>query len=148
MRRFENQIAIITGGADGLGKAIAHRIASEGGKIALLDINKKLLDKTVAEFKNSGFMAEGYEVDVSVESSVKDTIQKVEKDFGKIDIMVNSAGIVGPTNTKITDYPVEEYDKVYSINLRGSFLMTKYSLMAMEKKRWTALINEAGIKAE
>ena len=66
MRRFENQIAIITGGADGLGKAIAHRIASEGGKIALLDINKTLLDKTVTEFKNNGFMAEGYEVDVSV----------------------------------------------------------------------------------
>ena len=145
MHRFENQIAIITGGADGLGKAIAHRIASEGGKIALLDINKKLLDKTVAEFKNSGFMAEGYEVDVSVESSVKDTIQKVEKDFGKIDIMVNSAGIVGPTNTKITDYPVEEYDKVYSINLRGSFLMTKYSLMAMEKNNYGRILLIASI---
>lgn len=140
MKRFENQVAIISGGADGLGKAIAQRIASEGGKVVLLDINKILLDQTVNEFKNRGFIAEGYVVDISSESLVQKAIQQAEDKFGKIDIMVNSAGIVGPTSTKITNYPAEEYDKIYSINLRGSFLMTKYAIKAMEKNNYGRIL--------
>ncbi len=145
MKRFENQSAIISGGADGLGKAIAHRIASEGGRVALFDINKTLTDQTVNEFKNNGFVAEGYMVDVSLESPVQNAIQQAENKFGKIDIMVNSAGIVGLTSTKITDYPVEEYDRVYGINLRGSFLMTKYTLKAMEKNNYGRILLIASI---
>ncbi len=145
MKRFENQVAIISGGADGLGKGIAQRIASEGGKIVLLDINKTLLEQTVSEFKDKGFIAEGYVVDISSESSVQEAIQRVEDKFGKVDIMVNSAGIVGPTNTKITDYPLEEYDKIYSINLRGSFLITKYAIQAMEKNNYGRILLLASI---
>lgn len=140
MKRFENQVAVISGGADGLGKGIGERIASEGGKIALFDINKILLEQTVAEFKIKGFIAEGYIVDISSESSVQQAIQQVEDKFGRIDIMVNSAGIVGPTSTKITDYPVEEYDKIYAINLRGTFLMTKYAIKAMEKNNYGRIL--------
>ena len=140
MKRFENQVAVISGGADGLGKGIGERIASEGGKIALFDINKILLEQTVAEFKIKGFIAEGYIVDISSESSVQQDIQQVEDKFGRIDIMVNSAGIVGPTSTKITDYPVEEYDKIYAINLRGTFLMTKYAIKAMEKNNYGRIL--------
>ena len=145
MKRFENQVAIISGGADGLGKGIAQRIASEGGKVVLLDINKTLLEQTVSEFKNKGFIAEGYVVDISSESPVQNAIQQAEDKFGKIDIMVNSAGIVGPTNTKITDYPVEEYDKIYGINLRGAFLMTKYAVKAMEKNNYGRILLIASI---
>ncbi|MDP4283648.1 MAG: SDR family NAD(P)-dependent oxidoreductase [Bacteroidota bacterium] len=145
MKRFENQVAVISGGADGLGKGIGERIASEGGKIALFDINKILLEQTIEVFKNKGFDAEGYVVDISSESSVKQAIQQVEEKFGRIDIMVNSAGIVGPTSTKITDYPVEEYDKIYAINLRGSFLMTKYVIKVMEKNNYGRILLLASI---
>src|SRR5436305_8177429 len=120
MRRFEEQIAIITGGADGLGKGIAERIASEGGKLVLFDINKDLLNSTIGEFKNKGYEVQGYHVDVSSEEMVLSAINKVEELFGRIDIMVNSAGIVGPTNTKITSYAVEAFDEIYKVNLRGS----------------------------
>ena len=99
-----------------------------------------MLDQTVNEFKNRGFIAEGYVVDISSESLVQNAIQQAEDKFGKIDIMVNSAGIVGPTSTKITDYPAEEYDKIYSINLRGSFLMTKYAIKAMEKNNYGRIL--------
>ena len=133
MKRFENQTAIITGGAEGLGKGIAERIASEGGKVFLLDINQPMLEKTIQEFKNKRFDAEGFVVDVSSESSVMDGIRQVEEKAGQFHIMVNAAGIVGLSNTKITDYPVEDYDKIYSVNLRGSFLMTKYAIKVMEK---------------
>jgi 2-dehydro-3-deoxy-L-rhamnonate dehydrogenase (NAD+) len=145
MKRFENQVAIISGGADGLGKGIAQRIASEGGKVVLFDINKTLLEQTITTFKNNGFIAEGYVVDISSESEVQKAIQQAEDKFGKIDIMVNSAGIVGPTNTKIIDYPVEEYDKIYSINLRGAFLMTKYAVKAMEKNNYGRILLIASI---
>jgi len=145
MKRFENHVAVISGGADGLGKGIGERIAMEGGKIALFDINKVLLEQTIGGFKNNGFDVEGYVVDISLESSVQQAIQQVEARFGKIDIMVNSAGIVGPTGTKITDYPVEEYDKIYGINLRGAFLMTKYAIKAMEKNNYGRILLLASI---
>lgn len=145
MKRFENQLAIITGGAEGIGKGIAERIASEGGRISLFDINKTLLERTVEEFRNKGFDADGYVLDISSENSVVQAIQQVEEKHGQIYIMVNAAGIVGPSATKITDYPVEEYDKVYAVNLRGSFLMTKYAVKAMEKYNYGRILLLASI---
>ena len=140
MERFKNQVAVITGGADGLGRGIAERIASEDGQVALLDINEALLQKTVETFKSQGFNVIGIKTDVSDEDSVKFAIEQAETHFGKIDIMVNCAGIVGPTNTKITDYGIEAFDKIYGINLRGSFLMTKYAIKAMEKHNYGRIL--------
>lgn len=145
MKRFEKQLAIITGGAEGLGKGIAQRIASEGGTVALFDINKALLEKTTEEFLKKGFKAEAYDVDVSSESSVIKAIQQVEEKYGQIHIMVNCAGIVGLTSTKITEYPVEEYDKIYAVNLRGSFLMTKHVIKIMEKFNFGRILLLASI---
>jgi 3-oxoacyl-[acyl-carrier protein] reductase len=145
MKRFENQSAIITGGAEGIGKGIAERIASEGGKISLFDSNEPLLGKTVEEFRKKDLDVYGYTVDVSIESSVIQAMQQVEGKHGQIHIMVNAAGIVGPSSTKITDYPVEEYDKVYAVNLRGSFLMTKHSVKVMEKYNYGRILLLASI---
>jgi 3-oxoacyl-[acyl-carrier protein] reductase len=140
MKRFENQVAVISGGADGLGKGIAERIASEGGIVALFDINEVLLKKTVDGLITKGAAAIGYTVDISSEDDVQEAIQHVENKFGRIDIMVNAAGIVGPTNTRITDYHLADFDKIYNINLRGAFLMTKYAVKAMEKKNYGRIL--------
>jgi 3-oxoacyl-[acyl-carrier protein] reductase len=145
MKRFENQVAIISGGADGLGKGIAERLASEGANVALFDINEKLLKQTAGEFRKKGLTVESFGVDISSDSAVQKAMQEVENKFGRIDIMVNSAGIVGPTNTKIKDYAVEEYDRIYAINLRGSFLMTKYAARAMEKNNYGRILLIASI---
>ena len=145
MKRFENQVTVISGGADGLGLGIAKRIASEGGSIALFDINEKKLTTAIEKLKEIGAKAKGYKVDISSENEVQPAIQRVIADFGKIDIMVNSAGIVGPTNTKITDYPTDEFDKIYEINLRGSFLMTKYVIKEMERNNYGRILLIASI---
>ena len=145
MKRFKNQVAVISGGADGLGKGIASLIASEGGSIALFDINENILEKTVADFEQEGYSVVGFKVDVSEEASVKLAMEQTEEKFGKIDIMVNCAGIVGPTNTKITDYSVEAFDKIYGVNLRGSFLMTKYAIKLMEKHNYGRILLIASI---
>lgn len=143
--RFTQQVAIITGGADGIGKGIAKRIASEGARIVLFDINDALLARTVADFNEQGLAATGYTVDISDEPSVMKAIDQVVKTFGRLDIMVNSAGIVGLTSTKITDYSVEEYDRIYRINLRGAFLMTKHAVKAMEPRNYGRILHMASI---
>ncbi|AYB35039.1 SDR family NAD(P)-dependent oxidoreductase [Chryseolinea soli] len=140
MERFKYQVAVVSGGAEGLGKGIADRLASEGGTVALFDINQALLDKTVTEFKAKGHNVSGHLVDVASEDAVRKAMEEVEATYGQIDIMVNCAGIVGPTSTNITDYPTEAFDRIYNINLRGSFLMTKYALVAMKKKNYGRIL--------
>lgn len=144
-QRFEQQVAVISGGADGLGKGIAERIAFEGGRVFLLDRNRDLLDRTLVEFKERGLTAEGECTDISSEEQVKKAFDRAVETFGKIDIMVNSAGIVGPTNTRITDYPVSDFDKIYYVNLRGAFLMTKYAVHAMEGNGYGRILLIASI---
>lgn len=133
MKRFTNKIAVITGGADGIGKAIAFRLGSEGATIALFDLNKELLQKTIEEFEKKDIKVKGYQVDISNEVQVSEAVSLLEKEWKRIDILVNSAGIVGPTSTKITNFSSAEFDKIYQINLKGTFLITKYTLKIMEK---------------
>ncbi|CAN5902505.1 SDR family NAD(P)-dependent oxidoreductase [soil metagenome] len=143
--RFENQVAVVTGGADGLGRGIAQLIASEGGKVVLFDINTALLTQTVSQFKTGGYAAEGKNVDISSEQLVQQAIAEVEADYGRLDVMVNAAGIVGPTGIRITEYSAEAYDQIYAVNLRGAFLMTKYAVRAMEKQSYGRILLIASI---
>ncbi|QHV96722.1 SDR family NAD(P)-dependent oxidoreductase [Spirosoma endbachense] len=143
--RFTNQTAIVTGGAEGIGKGIAKRLASEGATVILFDKNAALLERTVDECTGQGYTVSGHAVDISQENDVDEAVRTVGETFGQLHIMVNSAGIVGPTNTKITDYDVAEYDKVYSINLRGAFLMTKYAVKVMEAANYGRILHMASI---
>lgn len=143
--RFTNQVALVTGGADGIGKGIARRLASEGAVVVLFDINGDHLQKTLTEFSELGYAATGQVVDISDESSVEKAMQTVLATSGQLDIMVNSAGIVGPTSTKITDYALADFDRVYQINLRGAFIMTKCAIKAMEPRNYGRILHMASI---
>jgi NAD(P)-dependent dehydrogenase (short-subunit alcohol dehydrogenase family) len=145
MKRFQDQIAVITGGADGLGKGIARSIAEEGGYVVLFDRNSELLKKTVEEFKLLGLQSVGYQVDISDEASVEAAIQDIEQKYDRLDIMVNAAGIVGPTSTRITEYTSRAFDEIYSVNLRGAFLMTRYAIKVMEKRNYGRILLIASI---
>ncbi len=131
--RFRDKVAIITGGADSIGKGVACRLGKEGARLAIFDIDEKLLERTVGEFQAMGIQVSGYPLDISLENQVSAAIQSVEKEWNKIDILINAAGIVGLTNTKITEFPVSDFDRIYAINLRGTFLMAKFVLQVMEK---------------
>lgn len=145
MKRFDGQVAVVSGGADGLGKGIAARIASEGCKVVLFDINESLLSQTVDAFKQLGYDAEGRTVDISSEEAVKENIAHVDKQSAKIDIMVNAAGIIGPTAIRITDYKTDDFENICNINLKGTFLMTKYAVKAMEKNNYGRILLLASI---
>lgn len=133
-QRFTNKVALITGGASGIGKGIACRLAEEGAHIILVDNNKNALDETVASFSNAGLKTKAYVMDICNEAQVSGIVSDVAKEWGRIDIMVHAAGIVGPTSTKITEYPTADFDRIYEVNLKGAFLITKYTLREMEKK--------------
>lgn len=131
--RFRDKVAIVTGGADSIGKGVACRLGREGAKLAIFDINEKLLNQTVVEFQTMGIQARGYPVDVSSEDQVSAAIESVEKEWEKIDVLINAAGIVGLTNTKITEFPSSDFDRIYEVNLKGTFLVTKFVLKVMKK---------------
>jgi len=143
--RYNNRVAVVTGAADGIGKAIAKRLLDEGASIAIWDLNKDKLLALEDEWKKTGLPVKAFTVDISDEAAVKKAYQESISYFGKLDILVNSAGIVGPTQTKITDYSTEDFDKIYSINLRGSFLTAKYALKYMEKAQYGRILLIASI---
>src|SRR4051812_23899076 len=120
--RFRNKVAIVTGGANGIGKGIACRLGKEGAILALFDIDPALLKKTVEELGSEGIKAKGYITDISNPSQVSEAVLQVEKEWKRIDILVHAAGIVGPTSTKITEFSDSDFDKIYEVNLKGTFL--------------------------
>lgn len=131
--RFTDKIAVVTGGASGIGKAIASRLGQEGATLALLDANAKLLETTTNEFIAQGIGATGYAVDISNEQELQSAIDAITARDKRIDVLVHAAGIVGPTSTKITEYSSADFDKVYQVNLKGSFLITKLVVTEMAK---------------
>ncbi|WP_353125981.1 SDR family NAD(P)-dependent oxidoreductase [Parapedobacter pyrenivorans] len=144
-KRFENQVAVISGGAEGLGKAVALRLASEGARIVLFDVNEKKLTETVRVLESRGIAVLGRCVDIADEQAVKLGYKAAEEKFGKIDVVINSAGIVGPTSTSILDYTLADFDRVYQVNLRGAFLIAKYGLQAMTVKGYGRMLLIASI---
>jgi 3-oxoacyl-[acyl-carrier protein] reductase len=139
-KSFKNKIAVVTGAAMGIGKAVAQRLGTEGAALALFDINKEMVDKVIEEFTAKGLIATGYVMDVSQEKEVNDAVAKVEEKFKRIDILVHAAGIVGPTSTKIINYDTEAFDNIYRVNLKGSFLITKAVLKVMSKTKYGRLL--------
>jgi 3-oxoacyl-[acyl-carrier protein] reductase len=145
MKRYENQIAAVTGGATGLGKAIAQRFAEEGAKVALIDFNAELLEKTKAEFEALGYEVLTCQGDISSEESVNAAFDKIEATFGQLDVMVNSAGIVGPTKINFSDVDLADFEKVNAVNLTGSFLTAKAAVKIMEKRNYGRVLLIASI---
>lgn len=143
--RFENQVAVITGGANGLGKAIGTRIASEGGHIVIFDRIEEDCHKAVEEFTSNGYHATFECVDVSKESDVESAMKSVKSQFGKIDIVVNCAGVVGPTSVLAADVDIDAFDQTIAVNLRGSFLILKHGLRMMEDKNYGRILLIASV---
>ncbi|EDQ92405.1 uncharacterized protein MONBRDRAFT_19102 [Monosiga brevicollis MX1] len=145
MQRFADQVAIITGGADGLGRSIAARLSNEGAAVAIFDFNEVKMAEVKAELEAAGRRVATLKVDISDEDAVRQAIEQVVEQFGRLDITINCAGIVGPTGKKLQDIEGADFDKVIAINLRGSFNMTKYSLPHMLKNNYGRILLIASI---
>lgn len=115
MKDFKGKVAVITGGAAGLGKAMAERFAKEGVKLVLADIEKPVLDKTVAEFKARGVDCIGVHGDVSKEATIQRLLDETLKAYGKVNILCNNAGVA--SGGKTWERSVKDWEWVLGVNL-------------------------------
>lgn len=143
--RFSGQTAIVTGGAGGLGRSIVRRLCAEGADAVIFDLDEQAMARTAAPLREEGLQIACARVDVTDEESVKAGIAGVVAGRGRLDIMVNCAGIIGPNNRRITQVDAEGFDATLAVNLRGSFLMAKYAIAAMEPRNYGRVLLLASI---
>lgn len=144
MEDLAGKISIVTGGAMGIGREIALRLARDGSDIAVVDIEKEGAQKTVKEIHSMGRKSFFFEVDVTQWDQVKAMVDGVLKNFNKVDILVNSAGILGPI-VPLWEYRVEDWDRVMEINLKGTFLCCKAVIAPMLEQKSGRIVNIASI---
>ena len=138
-RRFSGKVAVVTGGAGGIGRAVARALVEEGARVAVFDRN--------VEEKQGIEGMTAYAVDITDAAAVEAAVARVENDFGAIDVLVNNAGITGSASPTHEATP-EEFDAVFSVNVRGTFLCTKHVVARMVATgRAGAVVNVSSINA-
>jgi NAD(P)-dependent dehydrogenase (short-subunit alcohol dehydrogenase family) len=143
---LSNRVAIITGGAKGMGRAMAIKFAEEGCSIAIADISMKEANDTITEVLKRGADGIAIHCDVTNIEQVQNTVSQVLNRFSKIDILVNNAG--GMTNSPpIENMTEEDWDKALALNLKSDFLFCKYVVPHMKEKRYGKIINLSSIGA-
>jgi len=132
--RLEGKVAIVTGGATGIGEAICHKFALEGAKVVVCGLPDDPVDDVVSALTTAGHEAVGHKGDISSEAHAEECVQMAITRFGKLDVLVNNAGVFLAT-AELDKYPVEDFDKTVRMNLRSAFLMTKFALPHLQKSQ-------------
>lgn len=138
--RFKGQGAIVTGGASGIGRAIAKRLANEGAQVIVWDTNKPAIEELVSEHPNIW----GRRVDVTDPALVEKDMIKDTEEMGGLDIVVCCAGITGP-NVNVWEYSVEDWNNVFNLNLNGVFYCNRVAARIMQAGGYGRIINLASI---
>jgi NAD(P)-dependent dehydrogenase (short-subunit alcohol dehydrogenase family) len=136
---FDDQVAVITGGAQGIGYAVAKRMIENGAKVMIWDF-----DTDLAQASASALGATALHCDVSDWASVQAAAQQTENQFGRIDILVNSAGVAG-ANAVVEEYQIEEWNKIMSVNLNGTFHTNRAVIAGMKHRGYGRIVNIASI---
>lgn len=138
---LNRRVAAVTGGAQGIGYAIAARFAASGAHVVLLDRDIALAQEAAARL---GTHASAIETDVTRYDSLVAAVGTIESTHGTLDILVNNAGIAG-MNAPLADYPIEEWQKIMDINLNGVFFGCKAAVPGMVKRNYGRIVNTASI---
>ena len=136
---FTGQVAVVTGAASGLGLAIARRLHRDGATVALLDLNEASLSQAA---KDAGV---AFTLDLTNETTVANVINQIGERFGRIDILVNSAGITGATNIKTHEVETEDLRRVFEVNFMASFFTTRSVLPWMIKRNYGRILHIASV---
>lgn len=140
---LDGQVAVITGGAQGLGFAIARRLAASGAKISLWDMQGDLLAQAAAELGGAATQL----VDISNYDAVAAATERTEAELGRIDILVHSAGIAGK-NAPLDEYDLDEWRRVIEIDLNGAFYVNRAILPGMKARNYGRIVNIASVAAK
>jgi len=144
MDRVKGKVAIVTGGASGIGEATAKLLAKEGARVAIVDIDDENGKRVAREIKTAKETAEFWHMDISQEKEVEQTFADINKRYSQLHILVNNAGIAGyrkPTH----ETTAEEWDSVMNVNLKGTFFCTKYAVPYILKSGGGSVINVSSI---
>jgi 3alpha(or 20beta)-hydroxysteroid dehydrogenase len=143
MARLDGKVAVITGGAGGIGKVTAETFLKEGAKVVLVDLFEESLNNAKAELNKYDEILT-VQADVSNETDVENYVKAAVEHFGKIDIFFNNAGIEGKV-APIVEQKTEDFDKVIAVNVRGVFLGLKYVIPVMTKQGFGSIINTSSV---
>jgi len=136
---LKSKVALVTGGAQGIGKAIAVRLAKDGADVVVADINIDLAQSVLAEMKSCGVSAVVLKADVADSQGVEDLVKKVQERFPTLDILVNNAGI--SKDGLLIRVSEEDWDRVLKVNLKGAFNLTKSVAKVMIKQKSGRIVN-------
>ena len=131
--RLKDKVVIVTGGASGIGKATALLFAAEGARVVVADLDRTQGMETVAAIEAAGGEARFVRVDISVEADAAALSRGVERDFGRLDVLVNCAGIFLAPRVRVDLFAAETWERVIDVNLKGIFLTTKHAVQPMER---------------
>lgn len=145
MKRFENQVAIVTGGASGIGLGIAQRLGEEGAKPVLFDRNEKQLGEATKHLEARKLASHAVQLDVTDHAQVKQAVAETIAKYGRIDVLVNSAGITGATKIKTHEVDPKDFAHVWQVNVHGMFLCCREVLPHMLKANYGRIVNIASI---
>ena len=143
MTRYAGKVVIVTGASGGIGRATAQRLAAEGASLLLADLAGPGLAESAQQARGTG-RVETLAVDVSREDDVARMVASAEQRFGGVDVLVNNAGIEGAV-CPIEEYPVEAFDKVLAVNVRGVFLGVKHAAPALRRRGGGSIVNLASV---
>ncbi|WAH37848.1 SDR family NAD(P)-dependent oxidoreductase [Alicyclobacillus dauci] len=144
--RFNGEVAVVTGGAGGIGHASAKLLASQGARVIVADINPEAGEASAEDIRQAGFEVRFHEVDVTDYDSVEKLVQFATDTYGQLDIMFNNAGIFSDGSKNLMDMPIEQYKRMISINQDGVFYGIRAAAKAM-KERGGVIVNTASIYA-
>lgn len=148
MLDFTNQVVIVTGSGSpkGIGKVIAETFGKQNAKVILTDVNKESLEANVAEFKDKGYDVYCEVSDITDENSVKELVEKIENKFGRIDVLVNNAGI--SQKVTVEDMTLDDMKRIFNVNMFGLFLITKECMKVMKKQKYGRIVNLSSVSAK
>jgi NAD(P)-dependent dehydrogenase (short-subunit alcohol dehydrogenase family) len=145
--RLANKVAIITGGGSGIGRETTLLFAKEGASLLVADVNEQGGKEVVQEVETSGGKASFVRVDVSNEADVRKMVHAAEATFGRLDVIMNNAGIFPDADGSVTDTSEETWDLVMNINLKGVFFGCKHAIPAMLRTGGGSIVNIASFVA-
>lgn len=140
MGKFDGKVILITGAAGGIGKATAKKLAEQGAKLALVDLNIEAVKQVISELGMDDSSALALQANVANEEEVKAYVNAAVEKFGNIDGFFNNAGIEGIT-AYVEDYPTETFELVFNVNVKGAFLGLKYVVPVMKKQGYGSIVN-------